>query len=94
MKHILALLLLALALPATAASADCYAGYKAKKDGPLRLHYGVAEIRGACDKAAAGRELEARRAAGGWKLLEVVDVFDASGLEERRSSAGENYLRY
>ncbi len=30
----------------------------------------------------------------GWSLLNVVSVFDESGLAERKDSAGPNYLRY
>jgi hypothetical protein len=30
----------------------------------------------------------------GWQLLNVLSVFDESGLEERKDSAGEYYLRY
>ncbi|WP_076444894.1 hypothetical protein [Roseivivax lentus] len=90
------ILILALALGAAqAAEAACYADYKAKRENPLRLHYGVAEIDdGACTKAAARKALKPRLAEGGWALLNVVSVFDASGLEERKASAGPNYLRY
>lgn len=71
----------------------CYADYKAKQDNPLRLHYGVAEV-SACSKAAAGKELSKRLRAHGWTLLNVVSVFEESGLAERKESAGANYLRY
>ncbi len=94
MKHIL--MSLALLIGATQmAQAACYADYKAKREDPLRLHYGVAEIGDdACTKAAARRALTPRLAAEGWSLLNIVSVFDASGLEERKPSAGPNYLRY
>ncbi len=81
-------------LAAGAAQAACYADYKAKRDDPLRLHYGVAEIRGTCSASAAASELRDRLAADGWELLNVLGVFDDGGLEERRDSAGEFYLRY
>ena len=87
------LLILALLAPATAQAA-CYADYKAKRDDPLRLHYGVAEIAGACNANAAAAELRPRLAEAGWQLLNIVSVFDDSGLEERRDSAGQNFLRY
>ncbi|MCB1335867.1 MAG: hypothetical protein KDK26_20075 [Roseivivax sp.] len=86
-------LILAFLAPA-AAQAGCFADYKAKQDNPLRLHYGVAEIRGACDKASAQAELTGRLAAQGWTLLTVLSVFDDSGLDQRRESAGANFLRY
>lgn len=79
---------------AASASAACYADYKAKKDDPLQLQYGVAEVYGECTTAAASAELRARLAADGWQLLEVVSTFDESGLEGRRGNAGEYYLRY
>ena len=44
-----------LALAALPAQAQCFADYKAKQDGPLRLHYGVAQV-SACDRKAAKDE--------------------------------------
>ena len=93
MKH-LSFSFLILCLTAGAASADCYADYKAKRDGPLRLHYGVAEVRGDCDKQSAADELQPRLASDGWQLLNVLGVFDDAGLDERKESAGEYFLRY
>jgi hypothetical protein len=87
------ILSLALALPA-AAHADCYADYKAKRDAPLRLHYGVAQISGTCSKGAAQSQLKPRLAAEGWTLLTILSVFDSAGLAERKNSAGQYYLRY
>nr|WP_257883561.1 hypothetical protein [Roseobacter insulae] len=82
-----------LALPQTGSAADCYADYKAKQDNPLRLHYGVAQI-SECSKKTARAELSARLAAQGWTLLNIVSVFDESGLAKRKQSAGPNYLRF
>ncbi|MGJ8545778.1 MAG: hypothetical protein ACSHWZ_10075 [Sulfitobacter sp.] len=75
-------------------AADCYADYKAKQDNPLRLHYGVAEITGACKKGAAKRELSQRLARDGWTLLNILSVFGPEGLSERKDSAGSNFLRF
>ena len=89
-------LLLSLALIglASTAHAACYADYKAKMDNPLRLHYGVIELPdSACSVGAAASNI-ARRLTGGWELLEVMSVFDESGLESRRSRAGQYFLRY
>jgi hypothetical protein len=83
---------LALAAPATAAS--CYADYKAKQDNPLRLHYGVAQLNGVCNRSAAQAELNQRLRAQGWTLLNVVSVFGPEGLAQRKNSAGSNYLRF
>lgn len=81
------------ALLALPAQAECYADYKAKQDNPLRLHYGVAQVE-ACNKAAAKAELTARLAAAGWTLLNVLGVFGPEGLEERKASAAEYFLRF
>ena len=91
MKRILSLALMVMSASAQAA---CYADYKAKRDDPLRLHYGVAEIMGACSPEGARVELEPRLAADDWQLLSIEGVFDDAGLEERQNSAGAYYLRY
>jgi hypothetical protein len=79
-----------LALPA---HAECFADYKAKQDDPLRLHYGVAQV-AACDPAGAAAELSERLASAGWVLLDVLGVFGPEGLDERKASAAEYYLRF
>ena len=92
-----ALMLSLLALPAvtTGAEAACYADYKAKRDHPLRLSYGVAQVSdGACSRKAARDELEPRLAADGWTLLKILSTFGPEGLDERKASAGEYFLRY
>ena len=86
-------LLAAITLTGPGFAAECYADYKAKQDNPLRLHYGVAEI-SQCSKKAAQAELSKRLSARGWTLLNIVSVFDESGLAERKQSAGPNYLRF
>ncbi|WP_299780242.1 hypothetical protein [uncultured Roseobacter sp.] len=95
MKHtaLIAGLVAALALAQPGHTAGCYADYKAKQDNPLRLHYGVAQI-SQCSKGAAKAELSARLANQGWTLLNIVSVFDESGLAERKQSAGSNFLRF
>lgn len=93
MKQLLPLILVAL-LGATAAQAECFADYKAKRDNPLRLHYGVAEVTGDCSKPNAAAEISPRLAADGWALLTIVGVFGANGLDSRKDSAGEYFLRY
>ncbi len=89
----LALGLLLLAAPAGAA---CYADYKAKRDNPLRLHYGVIELpEAACrDRARARAEIARRLAEGRWTLLRVLGQFGPEGLDGRRESAGEFFLRF
>jgi len=90
----LAVLVLGLAL-AGPASAACYADYKAKQDNPLRLHYGVAALPdGACDKRSAKAVLAPRLANQGWTLLNVLSIFGDEGLNERRASAGDYFLRF
>lgn len=84
------------ALVAGAAEAACYADYKAKREQPLRLHYGVMQLDVApCTMSKAVQDTVARRlAANGWTLLRVQSVFDDSGLEARRKDAGKFYLRF
>lgn len=97
MLRLLAPFALALSLIGLAAAADaaCYADYKAKTDNPLRLHYGVIQVPdGACSPGAARAVIAARIAAEGWQLLNVLSVFDDSGLAERKASAGAYFLRY
>ena len=91
----IALALTLLALSAAAANAGCYADYKAKKEPPLQLHYGVAQVSDAnCSRQAAEAELAPRVAADGWTLLNVLSTFGPEGLEERKASAGAYFLRY
>jgi hypothetical protein len=85
---------MALILSTSLAQAACYADYKAKQDDPLRLHYGVAEVRGDCSVGSAQSQLRDRLAGNGWQLLNVLGVFDDAGLDERKDSAGEFFLRY
>lgn len=82
-------------LTATPAAAECYADYKAKKDDPLQLHYGVAQVSDAnCNKGAAQAELKPRLASEGWVILNVLSTFGPEGLAERKGSAGAYFLRY
>lgn len=90
------IILTLLVLSAGAAQAACYADYKAKKDSPLRLHYGVIELDGpACNSPASAKRVVSRRLErGGWTLLNVMSIFDQRGLEQRRASAGDYFLRF
>jgi predicted amidohydrolase YtcJ len=84
----------ALLLATSTAQAACYADYKAKQDNPLRLHYGVIELpQSQCTPGQAATALR-QRLGDGWKLLQVMGVFDDNGLNERRASAGAFFLRY
>ena len=94
MKQLLFPLILIGMTAAGGAQAACFADYKAKQDNPLRLHYGVAEVSGECSKPNAAAEFAPRLAADGWTLLTIVGVFDANGLDSRKDSAGEYFLRY
>lgn len=87
------LICLSLALPAQAA---CYADYKAKRDKPLRLHYGVIELPdNACgSRKDAAEAIRDRLARANWQLLNVVGLFDRDGLDKRRDSAGDFFLRF
>jgi hypothetical protein len=84
---------LALALPAHAA---CYADYKAKREDPLRLHYGVIQVDiSPCTMSDNVKSLVAKRLqSSGWQLLQVQSVFDDGGLGKRKQDAGEFFLRF
>lgn len=85
----------ALCVFALPASAECFADYKAKQDDPLRLQYGVAQVPDdACSPKAAMAVLDPKLAADGWTLVKVLSTFGPEGLEERKASAGEYFLRY
>ncbi|TDE35965.1 hypothetical protein [Antarcticimicrobium sediminis] len=86
--------LVATALAAPASAAECYADYKAKRDNPLKLHYGIVQLRGGCDRQSARAEVSARLQQNGWTLLNVVSVFGPEGLQGRRANAGRFYLRF
>jgi hypothetical protein len=89
------LMALALTLVAMPAVAACFADYRAGESGGSGLHYGVIELPdAACNAAAAAPEIARRIAAGGWQLLQVISVFDESGLDARRSDAGAYFLRF
>lgn len=79
---------------APARAAECYADYKAKQESPLKLHYGVMALRGACSKESATQEVAARLGQNGWTLLTILSVFDAADLEKRKANAGPYYLRF
>lgn len=83
-----------MSLYGSSAYAACFADYKAKQDAPLRLHYGVAELRDDCSVPSAEAELPERLAVDDWQLLNVLGTFDDTGLDERKESAGEYFLRY
>ena len=89
-----ALLTLIMLTLGSAAQAACYADYKAKQDNPLRLHYGVVEIEGPCTVQNAKRLLPRRLDSEGWTLLTVLGTFNENGLDSRRDSAGEYFLRF
>lgn len=100
MKRILLPLALGAVLTLTAlpAAAECFADYKAKRDNPLRLHYGVIALPdAACNSLEAAAPVIAERIDDdGWTLLDVVSIFGAAELddEKRKESAGDYYLRY
>ena len=88
--------LLGFFLSSVSAEAACYADYKAKRENPLKLHYGVIQIDttpcAMSDKV--NTTVAARLNASGWQLLQVQSVFDDSGLGKRKKDAGEFFLRF
>jgi hypothetical protein len=94
MKRLITSAAFALALAGPVA-AECYVDFKAKRDEPLKLIYGVAQVSDAnCSIDAAAAELAPRLASEGWTLRDVMSTFGPEGLEERKASAGEHFLRY
>ncbi|WP_235191433.1 hypothetical protein [Palleronia rufa] len=87
------LVALVLVLGAAAADAACLVEYKAKRDAPLRLHYGIIELADA-ECANPGPAVAGRIAADGWELLTVMGKLTPQQAEQRRSDAGPFYLRY
>jgi hypothetical protein len=86
---------LALAFVPMASHAACYAEYKAKRDNPLKLHYGIAKLSDAqCTKSAAQAALTPRLAADGWVFLSIVGFVDETDLQGKKESAGAYFLRY
>ena len=87
MPRIWMILSLCLTLVAAPVSAACYADYKAKQDGPLRLHYGVIELDDSLcgDRSRAAAEISRRIAGDGWQLLSVVGILDADAAERKRA---------
>jgi len=83
-------------LAASMANAACYADYKARRDQPYGLHYGVIKID--VTPCAMSSEVESkvrqRVAAGGWTVLQVQSVFNDDGLAGRKKDAGEYFLRF
>lgn len=96
MKQILtpALVALCLSLP-SAALADCFVGYKAKQDSPLRLHYGVLALPGACPSQGQAQAIAADRLrAGGWTLLNLLSLSSQTPTDQMKANAGEYFLRF
>lgn len=96
MRYTLVLFVLSafIVLPRTGWTADCYADYKAKQDNPLRLHYGVMQLRDKCDRGQAQTEVAARLGANGWTLLNVLSVFGPDELQGKKANAGPYFLRF
>ena len=78
------------------AEAACFADYKAKRDNPLRLHYGVIELPDAVcgNTSRAAAEIKTRLSAGKWQLLNVLSVFVAGDMGDKEGRAGEFFLRF
>lgn len=83
---------LVLALPAQAA---CYAEYRAARQNPVQLAYGLAEIRGgACNAQSAAQYLQARLAQSGWTLQNVLSTVQSNSAPANAGYTGGHYLSY
>ncbi len=78
------------------AQAACYADYKASRDDPFKLHYGVIriDVNPCALSDQVVHDVAQRLQASGWKLLQVQSVFDDGGLDQRREDAGQYFLRF
>ncbi len=96
MKRTFLFALLAFAWVGAPLHAACYADYKASRDNPLKLHYGVMRIdTNPCAMSGKVQSIVAQRlGAAGWKLLGVQSVFDDAGLGKRKKDAGNYFLRF
>ena len=75
-------------------AAECLFAYKAKRDNPLQLHYGVMAINGQCDLASVKQEVAQRLEANGWALLVLLEQLPPSKVDEYKETAGAYFLRY
>lgn len=88
-------IILFLYLFSTPVNSACFVDYKAKKNNPFQLHYGVMEVSSSqCTKSMAEKVVRKRIELGGWLLLGVITLFDETGLEIRKESAGKYFLLY
>ncbi|MEY3037711.1 MAG: hypothetical protein RL143_278 [Pseudomonadota bacterium] len=76
------------------ANAECFYSYKAKRDNPLQLHYGVIKVDGPCQQPTPSQEIASRIARDGWTLLSVVGTVAQPKLSSERERAGEFFLKY
>ncbi|QFU09965.1 hypothetical protein PARPLA_00472 [Rhodobacteraceae bacterium THAF1] len=86
-------LVLSLTLFAGPAAAACFVDYKASRDDPLQLHYGVVELTDAeCEDPEAA--VAGRIAVDDWTLLSVMSVMTEDEALEIEADAGAYFLRY
>ena len=79
----------------TTANAACYASYKAKRDDPLKLHYGVMQLPDQqCTMKTAAQAAGHRLLPHGWILLNLLTVSLKNPTPTEKENAGENFLRY
>ncbi len=90
----LILFTLLLGLVSQGARAECYYAYKAKKENPLQLHYGIIRVDQSCSVPVNRSEIANRIVAGGWTLLVVLEPVSPDQLSTKKDEAGEFFLRY
>ena len=81
---------------AAPAAAECFVDYKAKRDDPFQLHYGVISLEDEeCEDSDTIESAIAERiAVDDWSLLDVVNVLTQDEAEEKEADAGAYFLRY
>lgn len=82
----------ALAAPAHAA---CYAEYRAQRQNPVQLAFGVAEIRGGyCDASTAATYLRNALGRSGWTLSNIVSTVNRNSAPGNSGYTNGHYLRF
>lgn len=85
----------ALASLAAPAEAACYAQYRATRQNPVQLAYGVAAIPGnTCSAQAAAQYLQDRLSRSGWTLQNVLSTMTSNSAPANAGYTGGHYLAY
>jgi hypothetical protein len=89
------LTLAAMVMLAVPAHAACFAEYRASRQNPVQLAYGVAQIPGGnCSAQAAAQYLQSRLSRSGWTLQNIVSTVSRNSAPANSGYTGGHYLSY